>query len=239
MTNTPYRRAGGTPPSIPIRCLYCGGVRLAEDAPCGTCGDAQACDPRAPSATDQLTCPRCKIALGAIALDGTVLFQCATCLGGFVSVHAWSDILHRIGEGQPAPLSRFVPLPPGRELETSALLASVACCRCSKPSERVTFGVRSHVVVDICAAHGIWFDAAEITRAVQFVRAREQNHGKVPMSDAERREELQLARVNEERRLAARAGEARDLREHQLRQLYDRDPTPVDLGDMFSWLWPD
>lgn len=235
MADNPYR-AGGAPPTMAIRCLYCGGVRPSAEAACATCGDAQACDATPASAADRLHCPRCRTVLAAINVDSTLVFQCPSCLGCFVSVHAWSVILQRVSEGQPPPLPGFVPLPPGRELPAERLMAEVSCSRCGRPTDRATFGVRSGVVVDICAMHGIWFDAAEITRALDFARSVEQNEGRIPVSEDELREDLAHERHNEERRLRARAAEARDLRELQLRRMV-RDEPHVDLAHVFSWLW--
>jgi Zn-finger nucleic acid-binding protein len=35
---------------------------------------------------------------------------------------------------------------------------------------RVNFAHCSHVVVDVCAAHGTWFDRDELRRIVEFIR---------------------------------------------------------------------
>jgi Zn-finger nucleic acid-binding protein len=34
---------------------------------------------------------------------------------------------------------------------------------------RVNFGKRSGVIVDVCKEHGVWFDRGELTQAIEFV----------------------------------------------------------------------
>ena len=36
---------------------------------------------------------------------------------------------------------------------------------------RRNYGKRSGVIVDVCRAHGVWFDNEELTRVLEFVRA--------------------------------------------------------------------
>jgi Zn-finger nucleic acid-binding protein len=36
---------------------------------------------------------------------------------------------------------------------------------------RVNFAHCSHVIVDVCKAHGTWFDKDELRRTVEFIRA--------------------------------------------------------------------
>jgi Zn-finger nucleic acid-binding protein len=43
------------------------------------------------------------------------------------------------------------------------------CPLCDELMNRVNFGRRSGVIVDVCTAHGTWFDAGELTRAIAFV----------------------------------------------------------------------
>jgi Zn-finger nucleic acid-binding protein len=47
----------------------------------------------------------------------------------------------------------------------------VKCPLCRGIMNRVNFGKRSGVIVDVCKGHGTWFDAGELTRAIEFVAA--------------------------------------------------------------------
>lgn len=42
------------------------------------------------------------------------------------------------------------------------------CPLCHASMNRVNFGKVSGVIVDVCKAHGTWFDAGELTRVVAF-----------------------------------------------------------------------
>lgn len=163
-----------------------------------------------PSSSDVRGCPRCRAPMAGESLEGAVIFTCATCLGCFVPERAWSAIMDRVTANAPMPMPRFVPLPPGRELAPSTLCETVECPICARAMDRITFGgARSEVVVDVCTNHGTWFDAAELVRVKQFVHAREENGGVVPLSAEARREELDHALRIEQRRLADRAAAAR------------------------------
>jgi hypothetical protein len=60
---------------------------------------------------------------------------------------------------------------------------------------RKNFGGRSGVIVDVCGAHGIWFDLEELPRVLAFVEA-----GGLERAQAER---AQAERAASERRLSA------------------------------------
>jgi Zn-finger nucleic acid-binding protein len=42
---------------------------------------------------------------------------------------------------------------------------------CADLMNRVNFGKRSGVIVEVCKPHGVWFDKGELTRAIEFVAA--------------------------------------------------------------------
>jgi len=45
------------------------------------------------------------------------------------------------------------------------------CPDCQKLMNRVNFAHYSNVVVDVCKAHGTWFDRDELRRIIEFIRA--------------------------------------------------------------------
>ena len=45
----------------------------------------------------------------------------------------------------------------------------VKCPECNTVMNRVNFGRRSGVIVDVCRGHGTWFDADELPKIVAFV----------------------------------------------------------------------
>jgi Zn-finger nucleic acid-binding protein len=101
-----------------------------------------------------------------VAADGTSAFEeCHGCGGAFVDLEtlAWAQA-H------------------ADELRSQSGVASIAgtaahsldryvkCPRCRDVMNRKVFGKRSGVIVDVCRAHGTWFDAGELARALDFVR---------------------------------------------------------------------
>jgi Zn-finger nucleic acid-binding protein len=46
----------------------------------------------------------------------------------------------------------------------------VRCPECGKVMARMTFGKHSGIVVDVCRAHGTWFDGGELDAVMAFVR---------------------------------------------------------------------
>lgn len=171
----PYRSASAPPPSFlrDRRCLFCGGIIDEGARGCVACG--------APPSLELLSgqerrvpCPRCGDPLVAVRLATALVFQCSQCRGAFVAGGDWSEILDRRSSGEALPLGVFVPPPPGKELPMSARFAEVACPVCRGETERVLFADTSDVRVDICPAHGAWFDAGELVRALQRVKAREE-----------------------------------------------------------------
>jgi hypothetical protein len=68
------------------------------------------------------------------------------------------------------------------------------CPRCKKMMNRVNFAKYSGVVLDVCRAHGTYFDRDELHRVVAFIQA-----GGLDRARARDRDEL----ADEERRLRA------------------------------------
>jgi len=119
-------------------------------------------------AAGSLGCPRCRIALSGAIVGKVTLSECAKCEG------LWTDAatLHQIctdQEKQAAILgaAALVPATQERPLEK---VVYVPCPVCAKIMNRVNFAKCSGVIVDVCRAHGTWFDKEELRRLVEFIR---------------------------------------------------------------------
>jgi Zn-finger nucleic acid-binding protein len=93
----------------------------------------------------------------------------------------------------------------------------VACPDCGKIMNRVNFARHSGVVVDVCKAHGTWFDKDELRQILEFIQA-----GGL---DASRQRDLE--RLKQENEL--------------LRQREGHAPLPLDdavsaARDLLDWL---
>ncbi len=147
---------------------------------CGQCGAdvlVPACADRDGDA-EKLHCPRCvtTVLVGRL-IGGVLLDECPTCRGTFVDVSALEGILkdRRHTKAQ-AMLTELVP--PG----TSGSFAVpnvqpdvqpdgpmyVKCPECHKLMNRRSFALGSGVIVDVCRAHGTWFDKNELSQVVEF-----------------------------------------------------------------------
>ena len=182
MTNTPETMncpsCGAPVPSDATSCSHCGsrlavvacpscfGMVFAGAKFCSHCGAAIA---RAEvDTTTKELCPRCRVDMQAVAIGTTNLRECPKCEG----IWADTDSLQKIcadREQQSAVLG----IPRTLPVDTNTLenVRYVPCPVCNTIMNRVAFAHCSHVVVDVCKAHGTWFDKDELRRIVEFIRA--------------------------------------------------------------------
>jgi Zn-finger nucleic acid-binding protein len=102
----------------------------------------------------------------------TLLDQCENCGGVWLDQVAFErltddgdkhgDTLGAVG-GLPRPRA---PL-----RDASQQVVYLKCPDCEQRMSRRNFAKRSGVIIDVCNAHGIWFDDEELSRILQFVRA--------------------------------------------------------------------
>jgi len=148
-----------------IACPSCFGMMFLGTEFCPHCGTAAS--PWQGGEAGML-CPACESPM----LEGTVgqsrLHQCGKCFGLWLDVTTFERIC-RDSEQQAAVLgganlaqSSAVNLDPVRYRR---------CPACHELMNRVNFARCSGVVVDICRAHGTWFDRNELQQIVLFVRA--------------------------------------------------------------------
>ncbi len=165
-----------------VRCARCYTLQPPGSFACARCGQALDLEPLL-DATDA-PCPRCVAPLeaagGAGAWEDARLHECPRCGGMFVPREALADILHR------AELSGPFPEVPRERTMALDEVKYVRCPLCHTSMNRINFGKLSGVIVDVCRAHGTWFDASELTRVVAFAaggglaktRAREEQERK-------------------------------------------------------------
>jgi Zn-finger nucleic acid-binding protein len=111
-------------------------------------------------------CPRCRAPLGAGGRRA-----CEGCGGAFVTEDALVALVAEADAERIAddPLAfAHAARDPARALDAS--VRYLACPTCGEIMNRTTFGARSGIVVDVCAAHGTWFDRGELEASLSFVR---------------------------------------------------------------------
>jgi Zn-finger nucleic acid-binding protein len=126
---------------------------------------------RPPAPSSRPSCPRCRGVLTATSAGKG--FLCIACNGELID-HATlaarieeARARHKQGAGAATP-------PAGTGAASSHLEAEIrylACPVCKEPMNRMNFGRRSGVIVDVCKEHGTWLDEGERARVMGFVVA--------------------------------------------------------------------
>lgn len=134
--------------------------------------------------------------MNAVAIGGTNLKECPKCEGLWVDAAALEQICSD-RERQAAVLGMAIPVTSPASVDLEQNIRYLPCPVCRKLMNRVNFAHCSHVVVDVCAQHGTWFDRDELRRIVEFIRAgglEEAREREVSELEAKQRE-LRTARL--------------------------------------------
>jgi Zn-finger nucleic acid-binding protein len=135
-------------------------------------------------------CPRCKTPMAAVHVGATALAECPACAGVWVDAEAF-DQLCADREAQAAVIHRHALDAAPARAATPEKISYRPCPRCRKLMNRVNFARYSGVILDVCRAHGTFFDRDELHRVVTFIqsggldRARERD--RQDLAEAERR----------------------------------------------------
>jgi Zn-finger nucleic acid-binding protein len=113
-------------------------------------------------------CPRCQVAMKTVTVGATSLLECSRCEGIWLDVESLQQICAE-REKQAAVLGMSSHPQEPAQLETH--IRYVPCPVCHQLMNRVNFAHCSHVIVNVCKAHGTWFDKDELRRTVEFIRA--------------------------------------------------------------------
>jgi Zn-finger nucleic acid-binding protein len=122
-----------------------------------------------------MQCPTCDRPLESEIVGGQAFERCGGCGGEYFAHHALEELLaahapptgaRGSGYHRPSPLSD-----PVRYRK---------CPSCGEAMLRQNFRESSGVVVDVCAAHGIWLDRGELATLIEFAATG-------AMAEAERR----------------------------------------------------
>ncbi len=150
-----------------ISCPSCFGMMFLGAKFCSHCG-AKA--ERKEIAEDKPhPCPRCKTDTKGIVIGTTDLRECPRCEGIWADAAALQHIVTD-REQQAAVLGVATPLPEPRSVPLEKI-RYLPCPVCKGLMHRVNFAKCSNVIVDVCKAHGTWFDKDELRRIIEFIRA--------------------------------------------------------------------
>ena len=140
-------------------------------------------------------CPRCQSDTKAIVIGTTDLRECPRCEGIWADASALQHIVAD-REQQAAVLGVATPLPEPRSVPLEKI-RYLPCPVCQTLMHRVNFAKCSNVIVDVCKAHGTWFDKDELRRIIEFIRAGGFERARLnEMAELERqRREVEAARA--------------------------------------------
>lgn len=182
-----------------VACPSCFGMMFLGDRHCPRCGAPASREEIETEAVRSHQCPRCRDPLSSVAVGEVRMSECTRCGGLWVTAAAFEQICAD-REQQAAVLSAASPISQkASDHPEPGKVRYVPCPECGQLMNRVNFAHCSGVVIDICKGHGAWFDRAELSQIVDFIRTG-------GLEAARLREKQQLS---EERRL---------LRQERLKQ---------------------
>jgi Zn-finger nucleic acid-binding protein len=149
-----------------VACPSCFGLMFVGSKFCSHCG-AEAGRSDADK-TIKEKCPICREVMAEILVGTTRLMECPKGEGVWVDGETLQQIC-KDREKQAAVLGMggsTISAPSG-ELEH---VKYRPCPVCEKLMNRVNFAHCSHVIVDVCMAHGTWCDRDELRQIVEFIR---------------------------------------------------------------------
>ena len=149
-----------------VGCPSCFGLMFLGAKFCPHCGK-RAVQAEITTDADSGDCPRCRVHLNSLQIAETRLSECEKCQGLWADVETFENICAS-SENQAAVLS-FVGNKAGADPQP-AKINYVPCPSCKQLMNRSNFARSSGVIIDICKQHGVWFDAEELPKIIEFIR---------------------------------------------------------------------
>jgi Zn-finger nucleic acid-binding protein len=111
-------------------------------------------------------CPRCKIDLQSLNIASTNVRECLRCGGFWMGVETFETLC--ADKEEQAAVINYAGTKP-RELHAPPAISYVPCPDCEQLMNRSNFARTSGVIVDLCKEHGVWFDAEELPKIIDFI----------------------------------------------------------------------
>jgi Zn-finger nucleic acid-binding protein len=172
---------------LTVRCADCFVLNGADFMHCGGCGRELGLEPL--SVPSDLSCPECRRPFAGFTGGAGRLSECTVCAGQFVEHALLKELLER------REVLRGVVENPRRENPLGQAVRYLPCPACGSVMNRKNFGESSGIVVDVCTAHGVWFEAGELPRVLAFAQAG-------GLERARLRRESEQKRLDRERRIS-------------------------------------
>ncbi len=131
----------------------------------------------------RLDCPRCSKPLQTSASKKL----CSSCGGAFLLRKDISDLLESIRAGRATDARASSPyramFQTTEAVKHEARVRYLRCPCCGDLMNRRELIVSSQIVVDMCVADGVWFDAGEIRHASEYIRNRRELLGSLVVDE--------------------------------------------------------
>lgn len=146
-------------------CPSCLGLMFVGSRHCAHCGK-KVVSSAAFSEKDLGNCPRCKVELNLLQIGETNLCECGRCDGLWINVETFEDIC--ADHEKQAQVLQCIEQ--NLTHKNPVKIQYVPCPVCRQLMNRNNFARISGVIIDICKRHGVWFDAEELPRIIEFIR---------------------------------------------------------------------
>ena len=155
-----------------VACPKCLAMMFAGSEFCPTCGART--QVMAAEGQTAHQCPRCGVEgrmLERVTLGESLVEECRQCGGMWVDARRFERICAdaqaqvQSSEALTGGAPQIPHMTPERQVRY------IHCPLCHEMMNRVNFGMRSGVVIDVCKGHGIWLDKDELQEIIAFIRA--------------------------------------------------------------------
>lgn len=114
-------------------------------------------------------CPRCPNPLHARRVDDIVIDECATCHGIFLDHVAVQRVVTDRQQARADAILGILPATETSQVLPAGAKMYVKCPVCTTMMNRKLFAAGSGVIIDVCRAHGAFFDMGELPKIIAFV----------------------------------------------------------------------
>ncbi len=118
----------------------------------------------------ELDCPRCQDRLKTRVQGEFRLQHCLGCGGLWIDHDAFRRILENRGNHK-SMATLLGKTPALDKAPARRPVAYLPCPHCGQLMHRRNFASRSGVIIDECAAHGVWFDRDELAAVIRYAQA--------------------------------------------------------------------
>ena len=192
-----------------VACASCLGLMFLGSKHCGHCGREVR---KVEVFPDEKVgdCPRCKRPLESLRIQATQVRECMGCGGIWTSAQTFESICAD-KEEQSAVLT-FIDAQTF-DSRPAAAINYIPCPDCKQLMNRSNFARSSGVIIDLCKQHGVWFDAEELPKILDFidkgglVRSREKQKIALEEERSKLREEQRKLTMMERRTVSGGYGD--------------------------------